>query len=168
MTPPILPATPNITFPESSFFHRSSQLPLPDEVRTRARLISDFGKLSGGTRPPPVQVRSLGLLVKYGSEVTIAEGQCLFALRQLFRGAVPVPEVYGWCKDGQEVFIYMGLVQGETLERQWDTMDSEECLGVCKELRMIMDNVRRLEQDPEHPFIGEPIQILWSDGHANL
>jgi hypothetical protein len=45
----------------------------------------------------PVQFESLNLLVKYGKEITIAEGQCLWALCHFLPSQVPVPEVYvGW------------------------------------------------------------------------
>ena len=66
------------------------------------------------------------LIVKFGFEVSIAEGQCLWALRRLLRDHVPVPEVYGWRQDGEQVFIYMELVAGVTLEERWESLSSEE------------------------------------------
>lgn len=39
---------------------------------------------------------------------------------------VPVPEVYGWCRDQGETFSHMQLVDGITLEDAWPDMVVEE------------------------------------------
>lgn len=44
---------------------------------------------------------------------------------------VPVPEVYGWCQDQGETFIYMQLVDGITLEDAWPDMVVEEKHEIC-------------------------------------
>lgn len=72
-------------------------------------------------RPRPVIMEHLNLLVKFGPRVTIAEAQCLWLIRMTLGDRVPVPEVYGWRVDGNEVFIYMQLVQGVMLKDRWGT-----------------------------------------------
>jgi len=134
---------------DSSFFVREDpQLPTPTEVRQAA------GTNYRGGRPPPVIFQSLNLLVKYGSAITIAEGQCLWAIRRL-APAVPVPEVYGWRRDKCETFIYMQMVEGITLEECWPDLTVENRLGICKQLHYIVDSLRQLRQDPTDQFIGE-------------
>jgi len=39
---------------------------------------------------------------------------------------MPVPEVYGWCRDQGETFSHMQLVDGITLEDAWPDMVVEE------------------------------------------
>lgn len=54
------------------------------------------------------------LIVKFGPCVVIEEALCLRMLRKTL-SVVPVPEVYGWKVEEGCVFIYMELIQGETL-----------------------------------------------------
>lgn len=96
----------------------------------------------------------LDLLVKFGLEESIAEGQCLYAIRRVFGSAVPVPEVYAWLQDGQEIFIFMEMLYGVTLERRWDDLDLGARRGVAEELRGILQTLRTAEQDPVNTFIG--------------
>nr|KMM66511.1 hypothetical protein CPAG_02850 [Coccidioides posadasii RMSCC 3488] len=76
-----------------------------------------FGDAGPQWNPPPASFASMGLFVKWGANIMIAEGQSLYAVRHFLKGSVPVPELYGWRTDGGEVFIYMELVHGQTLER---------------------------------------------------
>jgi len=98
---------------------------------------------------------SLNLLIKYGWEITIAEGQCLWAIRHLLRDLVPVPEVYGWCQDGKDTFIYMELIQGATLEEWWPDMATRERQDICEQLRKMVDSLRTLRQPAHDRFIGK-------------
>lgn len=84
-SPPSLPSGPSVIFRDSSFFVRNGKdatFPTPSEILARSFLQApaDQHRI---TRPP-VYYDDLGLLVKYGVEpkVNIAEGQCLWALRQ--------------------------------------------------------------------------------------
>ena len=96
----------------------------------------------------------LGIFAKWGITVSIAEAQSVYAVRKLLGDVVPVPEVYGWRTDGTERFLYMEYVKGQTLEEVWGTMNSEERESICRQLRGIVDNLRRLEQDPSDSYIG--------------
>lgn len=149
-----LPKHEIITFEDSSFFVRhgkDSPSPSPAEVRDRAR--ADGFKYPHW-RLPPVRFKDLGLLVKAGSYITIAEGQCLWAIRRFLGDQLPVPEVYGWCRDGNEVFIYMELIEGATLNERWGELTSTERTSVCGQLRSMLSSSSRLRQDPEDVFIG--------------
>lgn len=118
----------DVVFRESSFFQKPNaplSLPTPTEVKEVASH-SENPSAKLVTRPPPVTFPNLGLLVKYETEITLAGGQCLLFIRNTLSEAVPVPEVYGWCEDGDKVFIYMELVDGMTLEKSWDTMTEGE------------------------------------------
>ncbi|KAK2753170.1 hypothetical protein FQN54_007996 [Arachnomyces sp. PD_36] len=145
-----LPSDTSVSFKGTSFAagDRERHLPSPAEVRSRSN-----GFTYPGT-PPPVRFNDLNLLVKYGRQITIAEGQCLWAIRRLLTDQVPVPEVYGWCQDGGETFIYMQLIQGETLSQQWERLTSTARSDICEQLRSIIEALRQLGQDPTDQFIG--------------
>ena len=138
-------------FVESSFFktHGPQQhLPTPEEVRIKSQADPT------DHQPPPVRFEQLNLIVKFGPNVTLAEGQCLRVIRNVLRNKVPVPEVYGWRVDGREVFIYMELIPGKPLSEQWDSLTFSEKTVICDRLHEIMASLREVQQDPSDPFIG--------------
>jgi hypothetical protein len=141
---------------DSSFFqiHDVPSLPSPKQVREIASRSKD-PRTMRRTRPPPVYFPSLGMCVKYGTEITIAEGQCLLFVRSKLSPYVPVPEVYGWCKDDGQVFVYMELVDGITLEESWEGMKEEDRLAVCEQLRGMIDAWRGLQCDLDSALISK-------------
>ncbi|KAH9209329.1 kinase-like domain-containing protein [Leptodontidium sp. 2 PMI_412] len=146
----MLPSDSSVVFKESTYFSENganSSLPSPAEVRSAqtARHLS---------RSMTVRFEDLKLVVKYGEEITIAEALCLWAIRQLLPHQIPVPEVYGWCEDGGDFFIYMELIQGETLENKWESLSKPERIDVCGQLRAMLSELRSLKQDPENQFLG--------------
>ncbi len=146
-----IPSGDSVVFGSSSFFKGgrvSRTLPSPDEIRRTA----SPGRNSG--RPAPALFPSLGLLVKYGRAITIAEGQSLWVIRKLLGHIVPVPEIYGWRTDGDETFIYMEHIQGDTLEKRWNTLTDEERADICCQLRKMVDSWRELRQGPPDDFVG--------------
>lgn len=168
MTPPgrvrlpasIAPSDESIVFKDSSFFTQQDapcSLPSPAEVRAAAKTF-----FNNPRRPPPVWFSSLNLVVKYGCEITIAEGQCLWAIKRLLPDDVPVPEVYGWCRDGDEVFIYMQIIRGPTLAARWGSLTTEERVDVCEQLRRMVGALAQLEQDPEDQFVGRYPLLFFS------
>jgi hypothetical protein len=69
---------------------------------------------------------------------------------------VPVPEVYGWCRDQGEAFIHLQLVEGITLEKAWPDLDIEEKYEICQQLQQNFEALRELKQDPSaSSFIGK-------------
>jgi aminoglycoside phosphotransferase len=77
----------------------------------------------------------MGLFVKWGSEMRITEGQSLYAIRHYLKNAIPIPEIYGWRTDGDEVFLYMEAIYGTTLEQSWPEIKDDDRLRICGELR---------------------------------
>lgn len=141
----------SIDFLDSSFFriHGSAAcLPTPTEVRA----LSDPGGYKA--QPPPVKFERLDLLVKYGPHVSTSEAQCLWMVRRTFGGRIPVPEVYGWRRDGQEVFIYMQLVRGLTLKDRWDSLPLSDRMSICRDLKSMLTALRSAKPRSDNPFIG--------------
>jgi hypothetical protein len=151
-----LPYDNEVNFHDSSFFqkHDLASLPSPNMVREVASRSKDPRTIRR-TRPPPVFFLSLGLCVKYGTEITIAEGQCLLFIRSKLFPYVPVPEVYRWCKDDEQVFIYMELIDGVTLEKSWEGMNEEDRLAVCEQLRRMIDAWRGLGCDSDSALVSK-------------
>jgi Phosphotransferase enzyme family len=150
----ILPSNESVIFNDSSFFKHHAALPSPAEVRQVANSNSLFSshEPNGAVLVP---FPTLGLMVKYSRYTTIAEGQCLWAIRRILQTAVPVPEVFGWCRDGESTFIYMELIEGITLEKRWDTLSASERVEICEQLSHMVSAMRRLEQSPDEKFVGE-------------
>ncbi|KAF4443108.1 phosphotransferase family [Fusarium acutatum] len=163
-----LPEGSSVTFQDSTFFARNGPkaiFPSADQVRAK----SEAGDHVLHKRNTVIFV-SLGLVVKFGREprVTVAEGQCLWWLRR-YLPSVPVPEIYGWTEDGGEIFLYMQLVNGMTLEKRWDSLSSKDKAGVGEQLRDMVGELRRVERDPEDEFLGQinrgPLQdVVFADG----
>lgn len=136
----MLPSNRNVAFKDSSFFIKgNTSLPSPADVRRAA------SPETNPIRPLPVTLPSLGLVVKYGSAITLAEGQCLWAIRRLLP-SVPVPEVYGWCQDNDQTFIYMQMINGSPLAQGWPELDIEEKFEISMQLRRIINDLRKLRQ----------------------
>jgi Phosphotransferase enzyme family len=68
---------------------------------------------------------------------------------------VPVPEVYGWCLDGEETFIYMELIRGSTLEQRWDELSATERSSLCGQLRSMVAALQAMKQSPRESCIGK-------------
>lgn len=172
----IIPNTLNFIVEESSFFEKWDRLPSPNEVQARAKAqhlargcpdrSQTHSIAAPYVRPPPAIFEELGLFVKWGSSVQPSEAQCLYAIRQTLKGDVPVPEVYGWRTEGDEKYIYMEYMNGESLERVWPVMGHEDKAGICRELRTICQRLRQLEQDPEKPFIAILRKDRFTIGHS--
>lgn len=154
----MLPQGDNVTFEKSSFFTRHTSLPPPDTVRAVGRE-QHSTRRDEKRRPPPATFLSLGLLVKYGEAITLAEGQCLWAVRQLLEGLVPVPEVYGWCTEGGQVFIYMELIQGVTLEERYPSLSPAEKSAIATQMKGMTRALRSLRQDPADQFVGKHLML---------
>ncbi|GJN71062.1 phosphotransferase family protein [Purpureocillium lilacinum] len=157
ISPECLPSGSSVTFRDSGYFSRNghdANLPSPSEVLAA----------SAAQHPPfddkysraLVWFRDLGLLVKYGwpPKVTVAEGQCLWALRRNVP-RVPVPEIYGWVEQEGRVFLFMELVNGVMLEERLSSLTQEERSGICESLRSMLTELHRLRQEPGNAFVGD-------------
>lgn len=126
--------------------------PSPAEVHNCTR--SDpSAKHDSVTRPRPVIFPNRQLVVKYGREISVAEGQCLWYFGH-YLSDVPVPEIFGWRQDGGETFLYMSLVHGQTMEERWDSLDERQRETVCKQLKVMIGTWRALRQECEPYSVG--------------
>lgn len=74
--------------------------------------------------------------------------------RQL-KDIVPVPEVLGWAEDGDQVFIYMSLIEGETLEQRWGVLNEEEREAICTELNGMVKAWSSLKYPDQGLYVGK-------------
>ena len=152
----MLPSGDNIVFRNSAFFAQKkapASLPSPSVVRVAAsRLPADSTRPVLG--PYAVPFESTNLLVKYGRTVTTSEGKCLWAIRSQMGDSCPVPEVYGWCHDGDEVFIYMELIRGDTLSSRWNDLSQQEKEGIAAQLKKIVRALRQFKLGPGEVNVG--------------
>ncbi|QPH03883.1 hypothetical protein C2857_000295 [Epichloe festucae Fl1] len=141
----------------SSFFRerRADALPPPSKIRALNRESGDI-RAENFNRPPPVRIPSLGLIVKYGADVTVHEAKTQIMVREKLSGHVPIPEVFGWIVDGGQGFIYMQLIQGDTLQERWHILDEADKRSVCSQLRAMVASWRSLPQDGRECYIGSP------------
>lgn len=172
ITPSDLPASADFDVRTSSFFKHHDQLPTPAEVRSQARAQWQAGKHWGwksrrvtegyNAHPVPAvfEFKNIAVFVKWGSAVGMSEGQALYAIRNSCGESVPVPELYGWRTDGDQMFLYMEAIHGRTLEDAWPALKDDERLRIATELRTIMDSLRQLKQDPSDKFVGKSLGII--------
>ncbi|KAG9254520.1 kinase-like domain-containing protein [Emericellopsis atlantica] len=167
-------STPTATakvFPQSSFFQerRAPALPSPAEIRTLNEASGDY-RAASFNRPSPVLIPSMGLAVKYGADITIAEVEAQVFMFDRLQGRVPVPEVFGWAEGGGQYFLYMSLIEGDTLQARCSTMNESERQAVCKELRSMVNAWRALTQEPDR-YIGgvgkRPLNDIFVVGHVD-
>lgn len=141
----------HMDFLDSTWFKthgRTRQFPTPEDVKS----FSD--------RFLPVKFEDLGLIVKYGPDIHISEAINLWTIRQVFQDLVPVPEVYGWRvleREGKrrEVYIYMQLMQGPTLEQQWPALSITDKQRICSDLRAMVSCFRSLRDNESEQVIGK-------------
>lgn len=156
-----IPTEENIDFHDTSFFTQNApgaKLPSPEEVRKLNFELN--GRYAKNQRPPLVFYEDLGLVVKYGRWIHVAEAQCLWWFNRHMKDVVPTPELFGWRHDGDEVFIYMELIKGEILEDAWPDLSEGEKDGICQDLRACVKAWRGLRQETEPYFIGELFETL--------
>ncbi|KAF2820365.1 hypothetical protein CC86DRAFT_398073 [Ophiobolus disseminans] len=71
---------------------------------------------------------TLNIVVKYGEDITASEAHCLRGLRRLLPDEVPVPE--------------------------WESLSDKAKKEVSRQLRTIVNGLRKLQQDPNDQFLG--------------
>jgi hypothetical protein len=141
--------SPDFEYMDCFNYDRSAHLfPSPAEVRANPILRKTMGSCT-------TKFDSLNVVVKYGENITASEALCLQALQKLLPDEVHVPKLYRWCEDEGEVFIYMELITGVTLESQWESLSDQAKKEVCKKLRTIVEGLRKLQQDPGNQFLGK-------------
>lgn len=140
-----------IDFHDTSFFQLSPD-PFP-QLPTPASILEQWPDHGGGV----IKFEHLNLAVKLGdsSYLRLEEAQTMRAIRQAFpHHDVPVPEVFGWRKYGDQNFIYMSLVRGQTLREAWQSLTEADKESICGELSRIVAALRQITQDSPNRFIG--------------
>lgn len=156
LSPVALPMQDNVDFCDTAFFQTSqnARLPTPEEIRRRNQhLHPDLSP--NYQRPPLVSFADLKMIVKYGRDITIEEGQCYWFMQRYMGQSVPGPEIYGWRYDGKETFLYLELIEGDTLDSVWDSLSESSRLKLCAELRGIVHSWRQLARGPSEEFVGQ-------------
>ncbi|KAH6906707.1 kinase-like domain-containing protein [Coprinopsis sp. MPI-PUGE-AT-0042] len=184
------PAQPTVFFSPSSlpigssaFFDnwaRSEPLPTPSQVRSHStgyaeRLLST-GPDCGLTHDQTIfYYEELGLVIKCGRRTTVAEGQTLWLIREHCPEISHlVPEVYGWDTEGDEVFMYLSYVPGDTLHSRMENLSEQDLDVIAKQVQSITSSWRRLCLPADDIFIGTPDrkhirdQMWWNRGHEAL
>lgn len=141
-------------FLESTWFKshgRTRDFPTPEYLRTIFKLREV---------PRPVKFEDLGHIVKFGSHITTTEAINQCAIRRVCRDTLPVSEVHAWRilerqdrKD--EVFIYMQLIEGPTLQEQWPEMSATDKQSICSDLRTMVSCLRSLQDSESQQVIGK-------------
>lgn len=110
---------------------------------------------------------ALGLFVKYGPHVSLSDGQHLFLLRnqspynQNMQISRLIPKVVGWRHDvwnGKwEMFLYMELIPGVTLEQRLRNLTAEsDQWKVVSLLQFLRNDLRSIQRDHRiHPRSGK-------------
>lgn len=146
-------------FLESTWFKthgQSHQLPTPERVRA----IGESQRVA-----TVVRFEELGIVVKSGSHIHVTEAINLWAVRKFCGDSVPVPEVYAWRvlereDQSNEVFIYMQLMPGPTLEERWATLLDTEKRNISHELRDMVSCFRTLRVEGAEQFIGRWTNLI--------
>ena len=144
-----------MNFYDRSFFQLkgplSPQLPKPTEIFQQHK---DTGR-------GVIKFQDLNIAVKFGPcpELRLEEAQTMRAIRQAYPDCeIPVPEVYGWKKCQDRVYIYMSLIPGKTLRQTWPSLSETE-KAICEHLSQIVASLRRITQVSANRFIGMPGHI---------
>lgn len=100
------------------------------------------------------------MVVKYGPHVTITEAQSMMFVAEHAK-SILVPKVFAYCTygpldrdiadDGREPFdtyIYMSLIEGQTLQSVWDSCDSLTKSNIANHLKTYMDELREIRSEP--------------------
>jgi len=134
---------------------------MTQQVRARWQASGGHGDPRLG-RPQPARFPSLGLIVKFGSYVSVTEGQCLFILQH--EKGLRVPEVYGWTTKDGIVYLYMELIRGVTLEERWPSLSRTSKEAVARQLNRMITHLRSIEADPSDMYVGcigrKPLQEI--------
>jgi hypothetical protein len=141
-------------FLDTSFFKSAQDGSPRPELPSPAEISQKYPEYTRGARGVAI-FEDLGLVIKAGPSdyLRLEEAQTIWAIRQAFPdGEVPVPELFGWRKVGEQVFIYMSLIPGELLRDAWKTFTAVDKSSVCKQLAQVIAALRRLKQKGQSPL----------------
>ena len=145
-------------FLDSSFFQSDESL-IP-QLPTPVSIIEQYG--DKGARVIKIEDLNVAVKIDQASYLRLEEAQTMRAIRQIFpNGEVPVPEVFGWRRYNDQVFIYMSLVHGQTLREAWSSLTVDDKTSIRRDLGQIVASLRRITRgSPDvigtapYPFLG--------------
>lgn len=137
---------PEMDFLDTSFFQNDTSP--PPQLPTPASIIERYG--DKGRRV--ILIDELDMVVKtnYESDLRLEEVQTMRAIREMFLHhdvQVPVPEVFGWRRHGEQVFIYMSLIHGKTLRQAWPDLTEDDKKSIQRRLSQIVTALRQITQE---------------------
>jgi aminoglycoside phosphotransferase (APT) family kinase protein len=132
--------------PSGDSFYSGHDITLPTPAEIRIAASNQNIDITRNYRPDPVRFPERRLIVKWGQHVTSAEAQCMWFIGKHLSPQVPVPQVYGWTRDGAETFLYLELIDGHSLAERWDGLTDEEKSQICRQLRAMIFQWRRIRQ----------------------
>lgn len=143
-------AEAEMDFRDTSYF-QSGHVSLPSPVSILQQFPDE------GTRVVKFKHLNLAIKISESSYLKLEEAQTMRAIRQVFANnevPVPVPEVFGWRQYGDQNFIYMSLIPGQTLREAWPTLTDTDKILIREDLSQIVKELRRLGQGSSGCFIG--------------
>ncbi|KUI72311.1 hypothetical protein VM1G_07946 [Cytospora mali] len=152
-----IPREESVVLQSSSFFQnkpKGTSLPSPKEVRSAHQDFMHGHEELHPQAPHIVRYPSLGLCVKYSQRVRLNEAQAMYLVNHHLGKSFVAPEIYGWHKDGADIFLYMELIEGEPLDEVWHSLPAADRQEVCKELCAAMSKLGTLRQAKGHTFLG--------------
>ena len=103
------------------------------------------------------------MVVKYGPHVTVTEAQSMIFVAEHTK-AIPIPKVFAYCTYGPlnrdiddygglfDTYIFMSLVEGQTLDLAWDSYGKLTKDHIAHKLKTYMEELREIRSEP--PYIG--------------
>lgn len=85
-------------------------------------------------------------MLKSGNSVRIQEAA---ALRVAYKSGIPVPRVHEAVATDQETYITIDYIEGDKLEDVWATLSENGKASIAKDVRNILDKMRKIEPPPE-------------------
>ena len=81
-------------------------------------------------------------VVKHGVQVTENEGHALLFLEN--HPLIPAPQLYAMYREGDNLYLVMGLMPGKQLGLLWHDLSEGEKLHIIEQLRSIWDSLRSI------------------------
>lgn len=105
--------------------------------------------------PHIVRYPEYGLCVKYSGRVKLVEAQALYMVTR-YLPDFPAPEIYGWRKDGDDVFLFMELIDGQNLSDAWESLSEYEKTDICIAIKdRVLSPLATLRQVSDRECIGK-------------
>lgn len=142
-----------------------SPLPSSKQIRDTPNNVPGTGDTAYNTSSDAGKrvVVSGSYVVKYGKYVRPLEGLNLLFLEQNLP-RIPAPKLYAMWREGEECFLVMEFLAGETLDTLWSTLGDADKDAVAEELREIF---LVLHSFPSSGFFGDvtkgpiPYHLFW-------